>query len=110
MKLVWGELIVSQLVKEFPAMYVTRCFITMWTKNSYRPVFCPIKAVRVAEEYVIRPALLSIYHFPICVLTVSCEPLAQIPSFIMFVTLCDPELYLQVPPFVCHCSCFSSSK
>lgn len=52
MKLVWEELMVSLLVKEFPAMYVTRCFITMWAKNSCRPVCCHIKAVRKAEEYV----------------------------------------------------------
>jgi len=52
MKLVWEELMVSLLVKEFPAMYVTRCFITMWTKNSCRPVCCRTKAVRNAEEYV----------------------------------------------------------
>ena len=52
MKLVWEELMVSLVVKEFPAMYVTRCFITMWTKNSCRPVCCHIKAVRNAEECV----------------------------------------------------------
>jgi glucose/arabinose dehydrogenase len=43
---------VSLMVKEFPAMYVTRCFITTWTKNRCRPVCCHIKAVRKAEECV----------------------------------------------------------
>ena len=52
MQLVWEELMISPLVKEFPAMYTTRCFITMWTENSYRPVCCHIKAVRIAEESV----------------------------------------------------------
>ena len=37
MKLVWEELMVSLLVKEFTAMYVTRCFITMWTKTVADP-------------------------------------------------------------------------
>ena len=66
---------VSLLVKEFPAMYVTRCFITMWTKKK-----TATDPFSVTLRQSAKPKIMSISgtRFPIRIFTVSSEPLAQI--------------------------------